>query len=109
VVTDANGVIPDIVTCNALMIDTRTDIREAREQVDLQIDNPTECVTQQTLIIAAPGYGLLGTATYQRTYSNLDAEGNRRPSRDPLTGRRVDNFRTTLGPVTHTYPNRNAP
>ena len=105
--TDANGTFPDIVTCNALATDTPASVQEARLQVSEQVDNPTECVTVQTLVIAAPGYGYLGTAQYTRTFTNLDAQRNRRFSGGP--GRRVNNITIDVGPVTYSYPTRGAP
>ena len=72
--------------------------QQASQQYMYQIRNRTNVVTEQTLMIAAPGYGLLATATYQRTFSNLDSQGSIRPGNDPRV------FRINITPVIVTYP-----
>jgi hypothetical protein len=77
---------------------------EATKIVQHQIESPTEVVTEQTLTIAAPNRGIIATAVYQRTFTNLDEKGNRRPAFDSSGRRHVNNFSISVTPVTVSHP-----
>ena len=62
---------------------------------------PTTQVTTQTLRFYAPQGHLIGTAVFNRTFSNIDENGQLRPLRDPVTGRFVPNFTLNVGPITY--------
>jgi hypothetical protein len=104
VTTDANGSFTDLVYGNATESSQKVSPAEATKIVQDQIKTPTKVVTEQTLTISAPGQGVIATAVYERTFSNLDKNGNLQPYRDPSTGRHVNNFSVNVTPVTVSRP-----
>jgi RHS repeat-associated protein len=104
VTTDANGSFTDLVFGNAIATPSKVSPEEATKIVQHQIESPTEVVTEQTLTIAAPNRGIIATAVYQRTFTNLDEKGNRRPAFDSSGRRHVNNFSISVTPVTVSHP-----
>lgn len=99
--TGPDGSFPDLVTGNASVTNYElSDVQQTRA-VQKQIESSTTVTTRQTLVISAPGYGVLGTAVYERTFSNMDGP-NRRPAIDG--GRHINNFSVSITPVTMSYP-----
>jgi RHS repeat-associated protein len=91
VTTDANGSFTDVVYGNSTESQQKVSPSDATKIVQNQVENPVEVVTRQTLTISSPGQGVIATAVYERTYSNLDSQGNLKPPRDS-TGRHVNNI-----------------
>ena len=104
VTTDANGSFMDLVYGNATESSQKVSPADATQIVQDQIKIPTEVVTEQTLEISAPGQGVIATAVYQRTFSNLDSQGNIKPYQDPSTGRHINNFSISKTAVTVSRP-----
>jgi hypothetical protein len=104
VTTDANGSFTDIVSGNANISSNKVTPQEATQIVQKQIESRVKVVTEQTLTISAPGQGIIATAVYQRTFTNLDEKGNRRPAFDSSGRRRVNNFSINVTPVTVSRP-----
>lgn len=102
--TDANGSITDLVFGNAAVTNATVSPQDATKIVQKQIENPGEVVTEQTLTIEAPNQGVIATAVYQRTFTNLDDKGNRRPAFDSSGTRHVNNFSVSVTPVTVSRP-----
>jgi len=102
--TDANGSITDIVFVNASVTSSKVSGPEATKIVQKQLENPGEAVTEQTLTIAAPNQGVIATAVYRRTITNLDDKGNRRPAFDSSGKKHVNNFSVNVTPVTVSRP-----
>jgi hypothetical protein len=100
--TNANGAFFDLVTGNANVSNYELSQSEAQLVVNNQVESRTSFTTIQTLTISAPGYGVLGTAVYERTFTNMDGP-NRRPAIN-ARGRHVNNFTVSATPVTMTYP-----
>jgi RHS repeat-associated protein len=102
--TNANGAITDYVSA----LDNITpapinDVPKMRGIVGAQRNTDVSVTTTQTLTIAAPGYGHLGTAVYDRTFTNMQG-GTRLPA--PAigsTGRTQNNFSVTLTSVKMSY------
>lgn len=105
VTTDANGSFTDIVFGNAKKTSEKVSPEEATKIVQNQIESRVKVVTEQTLTISAPNQGIIATAVYQRTITNLDEKGNRRPAFDSSGRRHVNNFNIHVGPVTVSRPN----
>ena len=103
VTTDANGSFTDIVFGNAALTPNKVSGQEATQIVQNQIESRVKVVTEQTLTISAPNQGVIATAVYQRTITNLDENGNRRPAFDS-SGRRVNNFQIIVTSVTVSRP-----
>ncbi len=99
--TDANGSFSDLVTGNANVSNYQLTPTEQTQRVQRQIESSTSVTTIQTLTISAPGYGVLGTAVYDRNFSNMDGQV-RRPA--VVNGRHVNNFTVSTTPVTMSYP-----
>ena len=104
VTTDANGSFSDLVYANAAETNTKVSGPKATKIVQKQIESPAEVVTKQTLTIAAGNRGVIATAVYQRTITNLDDKGNRRPAFDSSGRRHVNNFSVSITPVTVSRP-----
>jgi hypothetical protein len=104
VTTDANGSFTDIVFGNATTTSKKVSPEEATQIVQKQIESRVKVVTEQTLTIAGPNKEILATAVYQRTITNLDEQGNRRPAFDSSGRRHVNNFSITVGSVTVSRP-----
>ena len=103
VTTDSNGSFTDVVYGNARVTLEPVSSREARDIINKQTESRVRVVTEQTLIISAPGQGVIATAVYQRTFTNLDDKGNLR-SPTNSSGRHVNNFSVSVGPVTVSKP-----
>jgi RHS repeat-associated protein len=101
--TDATGSFLDLVSGNNVQSNSQLSPANVRRATFDQIESSTSVTTRQTLTISAPGYGVLGTAVYERTFSNMDGS-NRRPAINPATGRHFNNFQVTATPVTMSYP-----
>ena len=104
VITDDNGSFTDLVYGNATESPGEISGPEATKIAQKQIENPSEVVTEQTLEISAPNQGVIATAVYQRTFTNLDDKGNRRPAFDSSGRRHVNNFSVSVTPVTVSRP-----
>jgi RHS repeat-associated protein len=104
VTTDSKGSFSDIVTGRAQRTSDPVSDSDATRIVQNQIENRTKVVTEQTLTISAPGQGVIATAVYQRTFTNLDTNGNRRPAFDSSGRRHVNNFSVSVTPVTVSRP-----
>jgi hypothetical protein len=104
VTTDANGSFTDIVFGNAALTPTKVSGQEATQIVQNQIESRVKVVTEQTLTISDPNQGVIATAVYQRTITNLDEKGNRRPAFDSSGRRHVNNFSINVTPVTVSRP-----
>ena len=102
VTTDANGSVYDLVYGNATVSTERLSPKDAIAAVEKQVESRVRVVSEQTITISAPGQGVIATAVYTRTITNLD-NGNRRPATN-AAGRHVNNFSIDLGPVTVTKP-----
>jgi len=98
--TDSDGSFSDVVTARAQSTSEKVSGTEAREIIRKQIENRTHLVTEQTLTISAPGQGVIATAVYRRTFTNLDEKGNHRST----GGRVVNNFRVSATAVTVSRP-----
>jgi len=103
VITDANGSFTDIVFGDGTVTSTKVSPQQARQIVQNQIEGRVKVVTEQTLTISAPNRGVIATAVYQRTITNLDENGNRRPAVNS-SGRHVNNFSISVTPVTVSRP-----
>jgi RHS repeat-associated protein len=103
--TNANGAITDYVSAlDHITPAPINDVRKMRDIVGAQRNTDVSVTTTQTLTIAAPGYGHLGTAVYDRTFTNMQG-GTRLPA--PVidaAGRTQNNFSVTLTPVKMSYP-----
>jgi hypothetical protein len=104
VTTDANGSFTDIVAGNAEKTSTKVTPQEATKIIQNTIESRVKVVTEQTLTISTPGQGVIATAVYQRTITNLDDTGNRRPAFDSSGRRHVNNFSISVTPVTVSRP-----
>ena len=104
VTTDANGSFTDIVAGNATVTSTKVSPQEATQMIQNQIESRVKVVTEQTLTISAPSQGIIATAVYQRTITNLDEKGNRRPAFDSSGRRHVNNFSINVTPVRVSRP-----
>ena len=104
ITADANGSFTDIVFGNAKVTSEKVSPEEATKIVQNQIESRVKVVTEQTLTISAPNQGIIATAVYQRTITNLDENGNRRPAFDSSGRRHVNNFNINVGPVTVSPP-----
>jgi RHS repeat-associated protein len=104
VTTDANGSFIDMVFGNAKITSTEVSPQEATRILQNQIESRGKVVTEQTLTISAPNQGVIATAVYQRTITNLDDNGNRRPAFDSSGRRHVNNFSINVTPVTVSPP-----
>jgi len=104
VTTNDNGSFTDLVYGNATESLGEISGPEATKIAQKQIENPSEVVTEQTLEISAPNQGVIATAVYQRTFTNLDDKGNRRPAFDSSGRRHVNNFSVSVTPVTVSRP-----
>jgi len=102
--TDANGSFTDIVFGNAERSSAEVSPQKATQIVQKQIESRVKVVTEQTLTISAPNQGIIATAVYQRTITNLDEKGNRRPAFDSSGRRHVNNFSISMTPVTVSRP-----
>jgi RHS repeat-associated protein len=103
VTTDSNGSVTDIVFGNAKITSETVSPRDARSIIEKQVESRVKVVTEQTLTISAPGQGVIATAVYRRTITNLNDEGNLR-SPTNSSGRHVNNFRISVTSVTVTKP-----
>ena len=103
VATDSNGSFMDVVYGNAQVTSEPVSPQEARNIINKQTESRVKVVTEQTLTISAPGQGVIATAVYQRTLTNLDDKGNLR-SPTNSSGRHVNNFSVSVGPVTVSKP-----
>lgn len=104
VTTDANGSFTDIVFGNADVGPKKVSGEDATKIVQNQIESRTEVITEQKLTIAAANQGIIATAVYRRTFTNLDEKGNRRPAFDSSGRRHVNNFSVSVTPVTVSPP-----
>ena len=102
--TDESGSFTDLVYGNGKITSDKVSPTEATKIVQNQIENRVKVVTEQTLTISASGQGVIATAVYQRTFTNLDDKGNLKPARDPATGRHVNNISIIVGPITVSRP-----
>jgi RHS repeat-associated protein len=102
VTTDDKGSFTDVVFGNARVTSDAVSGTDATSIVQNQLETRTKVVTEQTLTISAPGKGVIATAVYSRTITNLDDKGNLRPAVE--NGRHVNNFRISVGPVTVSGP-----
>ncbi|HJP91658.1 MAG TPA: RHS repeat-associated core domain-containing protein [Pyrinomonadaceae bacterium] len=102
VTTDDKGSFTDVVFGNARVTSDKVSSNDATTILQNQLETPTKVVTEQTLTISAPGKGVIATAVYSRTITNLDDKGNLRPAVE--NGRHVNNFRVNVGPVTVSRP-----
>jgi len=103
VTTDSNGSFNDLVFGNATISEEPVSAKDAKDIIDKQVESRVKVVTEQTLTISASGQGVIATAVYQRTITNLDDRGNRRPATNSA-GRHVNNFSVNVGPVTVSRP-----
>jgi hypothetical protein len=104
VTTDANGSFTDIVFGNAQITSAEVSPQKATHIVQNQIESRVKVVTEQTLTISSPNQGIIATAVYRRTITNLDDKGNRRPAFDSSGRRHVNNFSIRVTPVTVSRP-----
>jgi hypothetical protein len=104
VTTDVNGAFTDLVYANAIESVDKISPQEATKIVQKQIESPAEIVSEQTLTIADPNQRVIATAVYQRTFTNVDEKGNRRPAFDSSGRRHVNNFSVNVTPVTVSRP-----
>ncbi len=104
VTTDASGSFKDVVSGGGQITSEKVSPREATEIVQKQIESRVNVVTEQTLTISAPGQGVIATAVYRRTITNLDDKGNRRRAFDSSGRRHVNNFSVSVTPVTVSRP-----
>jgi len=104
VTTDANGSFTDLVFGNAKVGPDKVSPEEATKIIQNQIENPAEVISEQTLTIAGPNQKVIATAVYQRTITNLNDNGNRRPAFDSSGRRHVNNFSVNVTPVTVSPP-----
>jgi len=102
VTTDANGSVFDLVYGNATVSTERLSAKEATDAIEKQVESRVRVVTEQTITISAPNQGVIATAVYTRTITNLD-DGTRRPATN-AAGRHVNNFSFNAGPVKVTRP-----
>jgi len=102
VTTDASGSVYDLVYGNATVSTGKLSPKDAKDAIDKQVESRVRVVTEQTITISAPGRGVIATAVYTRTFTNLD-DGNRRPAIN-AAGRHVNNFSFDVGPVTVKRP-----
>jgi RHS repeat-associated protein len=103
VTTDSNGSFTDVVGGNSTITSEPLSPEEARKTIYNQVESRVRVVTEQTLTISAPGQGVIATAVYQRTITNLDDQGNRRPATNSR-GNHVNNFSISVTPVTVSRP-----
>lgn len=103
VTTDKDGQFTDIVTGRAQNTSEKVSGDEATRIVQNGIENRTKVVTDQTLTISAPGKGVIATAVYRRTITNLDENGNRRPAFNS-SGRHINNYSVSVSSVTVSPP-----
>jgi RHS repeat-associated protein len=104
VTTDTNGSFTDIVLGNGKVTSNKVSPQEATQIVQNQIESRVKVVTEQMLTISAPNQGVIATAVYQRTITNLNEKGNRRPAFDSSGRRHVNNFSIKVTPVTVSRP-----
>jgi len=102
VTTDANGSVFDLVYGNATVSTERLSAKEATDAIEKQVESRVRVVTEQTITISAPNQGVIATAVYTRTITNLD-DGTRRPATN-AAGRHVNNFSFNGGTVKVTRP-----
>jgi hypothetical protein len=103
VTTDSNGSFTDVVGGNSTITSEPLSPEEARKTIYNQVESRVRVVTEQTLTISSPGQGVIATAVYQRTITNLDDQGNRRPATNSR-GNHVNNFSISVTPVTVSRP-----
>lgn len=104
VTTEADGSFGDAVYGNANESFDEVSGPEATKMVQKQIETPSEVVSEQTLEISDANQRVIATAVYQRTFTNLDDKGNRRPAFDSSGRRHVNNFSVSVTPVTVSRP-----
>jgi hypothetical protein len=98
-VTFPEGVVTDLVGRGTETSQPLT--RQQAGQVIVPIlATPTPPVMQNHMMIITSPSGESAIATHQRSYTNLDTQGNLRPFVNPQTGRSMSNFRITVSPVT---------
>lgn len=71
--------------------------------VNRQRNTDVSVTSEQTLTIAAPGYGILGTAVYQRNFTNMEG-GVRRPAPLDERGLARNNFTISVTVPRMSYP-----
>ena len=98
-VTSSDGVVTDLVGRGEKSPKPLT-IRQAGNVIVPILATPTPPVVQHHMMIIVSPSGGSAIATHQRSYTNLDAQGNRRPFVNPETGRSMSNFSITVSPVT---------
>ena len=103
VTTDSTGSFTDVVFGNSTITPKKVSSETALEIIQKQVESRVKVVTEQTLTISAPGQGVIATAVYQRTITNLDDMGNLK-SPTNSSGRHVNNFRVSVTPVTVSRP-----
>ena len=103
VTTDSNGSFTDLVFGNANISTEEVSLEAAREIINSQVESRVKVVTELTLTISAPGQGVIATAVFQRTITNLDDKGNH-ISPTNSAGRHVNNFRFNMTSVTVSRP-----
>jgi hypothetical protein len=103
VTTDSNGSFTDVVGGNSTISSEKLSAREVQKTIYSQIESRVRVVTEQTLTISAPGQGVIATAVYRRTITNLDDQRNRRAATNSR-GRYVNNFSISVTPVTVSRP-----
>ena len=103
VTTDSNGSFTDVVGGNSTITSERLSAQEVRDTICRQVESRVRVVTEQTLTISAPGQGVIATAVYRRTITNLNDQGNRRAATNS-SGRYVNNFSISVTPVTVSRP-----
>ena len=98
-VTFPKGTVTDLVGRGKQTPQMLT-LTEAGEIIVPILSKPTPTVTQHhKLIIVSPTSGVYAVATHQRSYTNLDAQGNLRPFVNPQTGRSMNNFTISVSPI----------
>jgi hypothetical protein len=98
-VTFPDGVVTDLVGRGTQSSQPLT-IQQAGNVIVPILATPTPPVVQDHMMIIMSPSGGSAIATHQRSYTNLDAQGNHRPFVNPETGRSVNNFSITVSPVT---------
>jgi hypothetical protein len=103
VTTDSSGSFTDVVFGNATVTSAPVSSQAALAIIQNQSESRVKLVTEQTLTISAAGQGVIATAVYQRTFTNLDDTGN---LRSPInsTGGHVNNFRISVTTATVSKP-----
>jgi RHS repeat-associated protein len=98
-VTFPDGVVTDLVGRGTYTPQPFT-LQQAGNVIVPILATPTPPVVQGHMMIIQAPSGASAIATDQRSYTNLDAQGNHRPFVNPQTGRSINNFSITVSPVT---------